>query len=206
MYGRVTWYTGSPDRAEAGIQGFKDALPSVQKLPGYLGAALLVDRDGGEAMTIAYYRDQQALADTRAMATQIREAQQEQGARVTRVEEYEITAMERSEPGTTGSWGRVITGTMEPSGLDEAIALVQKSISILKQQPGFRSFIGGVNRETGAAFTGTTFDTREQLEASNAAVADARQEIRERGQIGDVKAQVFEIAVADVGATSGARV
>jgi len=207
MYGRVTWYTGSPDRIEAGIQGFKDSLPTVQKLPGYLSAALLVDRDGGEAMTIAYYRDQQALADTRAMATQIREGQQEQGIQVTKVEEYEITTMERSQPGTTGHWGRVLTATADPSRLDEAVAIVnENAVPIVKGLSGFRSYIGGVNRETGAAFTGLTFDTRDQLEASNAPAAGLREEVKRQAQLSDVKMQVFEIVVADVAATARATV
>ncbi|HEX6349732.1 MAG TPA: hypothetical protein VF160_10130 [Candidatus Dormibacteraeota bacterium] len=147
------------------------------------------------------------MTEGRALIKQIRDAEAGQtGIRSTRIEEYEITIMERAQPGTTGRWGRLITGTGDPSKVEEATAMVQKSVAALKQQPGFRSFVAGANRQSGAAFTGATFDTREQLDASNAAVVDTREQIREMASIKDLKIQVFEIVVADVAATSGARV
>jgi len=193
---------------DQGIEDFKALLPKLQQLPGYVGCALLVDREAGEASTIVYYRDLQTMNESREVVRKMREAEAADTAiKSTRIEEYEITAMERAQAGTTGRWGRLITGTADISYLDEATALViQKSVPILKQQPGFRSFVGGANRQNGAAFTGATFDTREQLEASNAALADSREEVRRRGNIRDLKAQVFEIVVADVAATAGARV
>lgn len=207
MYGRVTWYTGPKERLDDGIEGFKQLLPKIQQLPGYVGSALLVDRETAEAATIVYYQDEQALTESRAAVKQMRDAEASQtDIKSTRVEEYEITIMERAQAGTTGRWGRLITGTADPSKVEEATAMVQRSAAALKQQPGFRSFVSGANRQSGAAFTGTTFDTLEQLDASNAAVVDTREQIRDMASIKDLKIQVFEIAVADVAATSGARV
>ncbi len=207
MYGRVTWFAGPKEGLDQGIEGFKQLLPKLQQLPGYVGSALLVDREAAQAATIVYYQDEQALTESRAAVKQMRDSTAaETGIKSTRIEEYEITIMERAQAGTTGKWGRLITGTADPSRLEEATAMVQKSVSVLKQQPGFRSYVAGANRQSGAAFTGTTFDTREQLDASNAALVDAREQIRETASIKDLKLQDFEIEVADVAATSGVRV
>ena len=208
MYGRVTWYKGPPEKADEGIQAFKDLLPKIQQLPGYSGGALMVDRDAGEALTIVYYRDRSALDESRAIVKQMREAiQQQQREDVTRIEEYEITTMERAQPGTTGTWCRVITGTTQPSKLDQGVALVNRdALPILKRQKGWRAFVGGVNRQSGAAITGTTFDTREQLEASNAPLTAFRDELQKILDLKDRKSQVFEIVVADVAATATLRV
>ena len=208
MYGRVTWYKGPPEKADEGIQAFKDLLPKIQQLPGYSGVALMVDRDAGEALTIVYYRDRSALDESRAIVKQMREAiQQQQREDVTRIEEYEITTMERAQAGTTGTWARVITGTTQPSKLDQGVALVNRdALPILKRQKGWRSFVGGVNRQSGAAITGTTFDTQEQLEASNAPLTAFRDELQKILDLKDRKSQVFEIVVADVAATATLRV
>lgn len=207
MYGRVTWYKGTPERADEGIRGFNELLPKIKQLPGYIGCALMIDRDASEALTIVYYRDRMALEESRPIVGKMRQGIQNQGDQVTRVEEYEITIMERAQPGTTGKWARVITGTAHPSRLDEGVAAVnKKAVPILQKQKGWRSFVGGVNRDNGSAMTGTTFDSKEQLDASNTALTGFRQELQETLELKDLKAQVFEIVVADIAATATSRI
>lgn len=208
MHGRVTWYKGQSERTEAGIQGFKDMLPKIQQLPDHLGSALMVDRPASEALSIVYYRDSKSLDESRPMVAKMREqVRSTAGEQATRIEEYEITIMERSQPGTTGRWCRVITGTAAPAHLDQGVDEVnKKALPALRQQKGWRSFVGGVNRQNGAAITGTTFDSEDQLEASNSALSGLRDELAKKIQLKDAKAQVFEIVVADVAATTELRV
>jgi hypothetical protein len=209
MYGRVTWYKGSAgEDPDEGIKAFEELLPNIRQLPGYVGCALMIDRPAAEALSIVYYQDHKSLEESRALVARMRQGMPGGGPAVSRIEEYEITTMERAQPGTTGKWARVISATAgDTSRLNEGIKAVnERSVPVLKQQSGFRSFVGGVNRDNGAAVTGATFDTAEQLEASNAALAPIRADIQKLGELKDLKIQVFEIVVADVSATSALHV
>jgi quinol monooxygenase YgiN len=208
MFARITWYKVPPDKMEAGIKAFDQWLPAVQAFDGYAGAALLVDRAAGEAVTVAYYQDRAALKTSAEKAGMIRQQATDQaGSSVVGVEEYEITLVDRAQPSASNVWARVITGTGRTDRLDEAVAAINdRGLPIMREQKGYRGFIAGANRETGKAITAAIFDTRDDLEASNAAMSEFRQQIREQGDVSDLKAQVFEIAVADVPAsiTAGA--
>jgi quinol monooxygenase YgiN len=62
MYARVTAVQGSPDRAEEGIQQFRDeVLPVVKAAGGCKGALLLVDRQSGKGLGISLWEDKEAM-------------------------------------------------------------------------------------------------------------------------------------------------
>ena len=53
MHARLSLYEGGPGvNVDTAVQAFEDALKALQKIDGYQGATLLVDRNNGKAVTI----------------------------------------------------------------------------------------------------------------------------------------------------------
>lgn len=72
MHARVSRYTGSADRVEDAIRSFEDTAEKIRELEGFEGAYLLVDRAGGNAVTIALYSSEDAMEATAEQAEQLR--------------------------------------------------------------------------------------------------------------------------------------
>lgn len=92
MHARVSTYAGlAPDRADEGVQAFQASTEALQQLDGFEGGYLLMDRDGGKAMTITLWSSE-ATADASAeQGKQIRtEAASAVDLTVESVDTYEV--------------------------------------------------------------------------------------------------------------------
>jgi heme-degrading monooxygenase HmoA len=77
---------------------------------------------------------------------------------------------------------RVTTIEMNPERVDEAISQVEEQdLPTWKDLDGFRGFTLVVNRSTGEVIGTSYWDSREQMDASEQAVADSRQRAAETG-------------------------
>lgn len=93
MYARVGAYEGGyPQDYDAGLDALRtEVLPQLQVLPGYRGAASVVERATGRSLSITYWADAQALAASRDTVEAIRErAAATSGSRILEVTEYEV--------------------------------------------------------------------------------------------------------------------
>jgi heme-degrading monooxygenase HmoA len=93
--GRLTTAKGSPDKIEEGIRAFKEkAVPTLQKVEGFVGVYLLVDRKSGKAIVLGRWRSEKDLEKAeRDGISQLRAQVSERfGARDPDVETFEITA------------------------------------------------------------------------------------------------------------------
>jgi len=88
---RVSWLQGDPASIDQAVETFRTILPSLDDLPGFGSASLLVNRMAGRAVSTATYDGAQALAETRAKANDLRTfVAAETGADVLEVAEFEL--------------------------------------------------------------------------------------------------------------------
>lgn len=94
MFARVSTYRGGD--ADKLTQGFNSV--SVEQLPGFAGAHLLVDRSSGKAMTITFWESEDALTSSVEKAERMRKSAADTGgASIDSVDHYEV-AMTKHAP------------------------------------------------------------------------------------------------------------
>jgi hypothetical protein len=88
---RVSWLQGDPASIDQAVETFRTILPSLDALPGFGSASLLVNGPAGRAVSTATYDSADALTETRARANELRTYVAAQtGADVQEVAEFEL--------------------------------------------------------------------------------------------------------------------
>jgi heme-degrading monooxygenase HmoA len=88
---RVSWLQGDPTAIDNSIDAFRTVLPTVEALPGFCSASLLLNRETGQAVSTVLYDSADAVAQTRGQANTLRtRVAQQAGAEVLEVEEFEL--------------------------------------------------------------------------------------------------------------------
>lgn len=93
MYVRMPTFDVGPGNIEASIDYFrKMSLPQLQKLTGFEGATMLVDRGNGMVRILTHYSSQEALESSSEVAKRLRNefVESHEGAKVVSVEVYEV--------------------------------------------------------------------------------------------------------------------
>ena len=95
MHARVTTIPGSAAQADAGIENFRSNVVPFAREQGK-GAILLVEREGGEAIAITLWEDEQAMRASEESANAYRaDAADEMGSTQTpTVRRYEVAVFE----------------------------------------------------------------------------------------------------------------
>src|ERR1051326_3693560 len=170
MFIRGTRVQTPPDQVEAAIANFKQKiLPMARATPGDVGAALPVDRKTGAAIGITYWESAKALAASEQMGIQMRTQATSAvtGSHIVNVERFELVLMERASPPKGGAPVRVNTVNAEPEKVDALTVFMRNQVlPVLKAQKGFRSAIMGVDRQSGRSVISTTWETIDDLRAS----------------------------------------
>ena len=202
MFIRGTRLQVSPDKIDAATTHFKEKVaPTARKTPGNVGAALLVDRTSGQAIGITYWETAKALAASEQMGIQTRtQSAAATGSQIVNVERFELVIMDRAAQAKEGTFVRVNTVTGDPDKVDALTVFLRNQVlPVLKAQKGFRAMIVGVDRQTGRSTTSTTWDTVEDLRASEQAIAHLRQEAaKAAGASGPVEVEIFQGAAVDL--------
>jgi heme-degrading monooxygenase HmoA len=90
MFARVTYLEGSPARAVEAVRQVRDqAVPAAQSAGGFEGVILLVDQEGGRAMTITFWSSREDLEASEEVANTLRHLPEARWA-VQAVERYEV--------------------------------------------------------------------------------------------------------------------
>jgi heme-degrading monooxygenase HmoA len=88
---RASWLLGDPATVDDSVESFRAILPSLDELPGFCSASLLVNREAGRAVSTVIYDSPDTLAQTRARANQLRsDLAQQTGTEVLEVAEFEL--------------------------------------------------------------------------------------------------------------------
>jgi hypothetical protein len=93
MYVRMPTFDVGPTNIDASIRYFQEkSLPQLQKLTGFEGATMLVDRHKGIVRILTHYSSRDALAASSEAAKRLRTefVESHEGANVVSVEEYEV--------------------------------------------------------------------------------------------------------------------
>lgn len=95
MHARVSFYQlGEGGDIQAAVKAFEDSVGVVQQMEGQQGLMLLVDRDGGKAITITFWDTEEHLRSSAEQASTVRQqASASAGLSIQGVENYEV-AME----------------------------------------------------------------------------------------------------------------
>jgi heme-degrading monooxygenase HmoA len=201
MYLRVTAFKSDPAKLEDGIAFLKNKIiPSMSKVPGYLGATCLVDREKGEGAASTMWESLEAMNNAEQLGQQSRSQSSEAtGIEVLDVDRFEIIALETASPTPQlPSYTRVTSGYGDPGKTDKVVQMIRDTIPKIKGQPGFRAYAAGVNRATGRGFTASSWATPEDRESSNAALAALRQPVVEAGAMYGLQIQNVETVVVEI--------
>ncbi len=201
MYLRVTAFKSDPAKLDEGIAFLKNKIiPAMSKTPGYLGATCIVDREKGEGAASTLWESLEAMNNAEQLGQQSRtQSAEATGLEVLDVDRFEITVLEMTSPTPQlPSYTRVVTAYGDPKKSDQVIEMIRAVVPQVKAQPGFRAYVAGINRMTGRGFTASSWATPDQREASNKALAAARQPVVEAGRMSPLEIANFETVVADI--------
>ncbi len=204
MYIRVTRVQTQPAAAPAAIDNFKQViLPRTRSAPGNLGGVLLVNRESGSAAGITFWESARAMALAEQLAIEVRAQSVDKvpATRILNVERFEIRIMERTAPPEPGVSVRFNTLSGDPEKTDALTVFVRNSVlPVVKAQPGFRTMVHGVDRQTGRSTVTTVWTSLDALKQSEDRVAGLRAEAaRVAGASAEqVTVELFEAAVVDL--------
>jgi heme-degrading monooxygenase HmoA len=91
MHARVSFYDASAENVDAGIEQFRGVQSNVQQMQGNQGGMLLIDREGGKAITVTFWDSADDLQATSQQADQLRQqVANTAGLSIRSVEGYEV--------------------------------------------------------------------------------------------------------------------
>jgi len=198
---RVVRLKGEPANTDKAIrQWTSEIFPLLKKQDGFRGATLAGNRQTGDGLSVTYWESEQAMKNARPKVRPQAEAIWAQtGGKIVDDDECEVAVLERIQPAKAGVFVRVTTVEADPAKHAEGIAnFKEKIVPVIRKQSGARTALLFVNRKTGRTFSATTWDTRQDLEKSEAAVAGLRDEAIKKvgGKSGKVEA--FEVYFTEI--------
>jgi heme-degrading monooxygenase HmoA len=200
MYARVTAMRVDPSRIDQGITKFNEVLPTLRPVPGYAGAALLVNRDTGEGFGVTYWDTVAHLNAAEKAGLRARQQSSEAtGAEVTDVDRFDMVLIDRASDPSAPSFARVNQLYGDLDRLEDGIAFLRdKVVPSLSKQKGYLSALMGVNRMTGRMLVTSNWRTAEDRAASEASVASQRTEAASVLRADPVEVMHLEVAAVEI--------
>lgn len=205
MYARITQLKVSADQIEPGTKTFKERIvPAAGKLPGFLGATLVVDREQGLAAGSTFWDTVQSMNAAEEMGIQARiDSAEATGGEIIDVDRFDLPVVDRPTGAATSGFMRVNQFAGDPANIEKGIAFIRdKVVPNVSSQPGYKSLVLAINRMTGRGLVVTTWESEAARDASEPAVSDQR---RTAGEIfgGPVKVTFAEVLHAEVKQPAG---
>jgi hypothetical protein len=199
VHARTTSIQAQTSSIDSGIAYMRDELMSeLEKIDGYVGISLLVDRDSGRCIITAAYETEDAMRSSADKAKQLRsQAADRFGGNVEKIEEWEIGVLHRDHQSADGACVRATWIKVPPDQADRAIDFYKTSVlPSLEDLEGFCSSSLLIDRSSGRAVSSTTFDSRDAMERNQDQAKELRNtRTRELGaDVLDVGE--FELAIA----------
>jgi hypothetical protein len=193
MHARVSRFKGAPEDFDSNVETVKSqAIPAVERLPGFQGCYILGDRETGNSIGVFFFDSAESLAATRDAAGKIREGvAQSTSSQVVSVEEFEVLADSGKKVSRTANYARLGVQELDPSRIDAgAQAIEQRAIPAIAQFPGSQGAVFLIDRASGRGMTLTLFDNSQNLNASREQATQLRSEVL--GKIGGKMLGDFE--------------
>jgi len=200
-YVRVVRLKGDPTKVDEHIRLWtQDILPLLKKQPGFTGASLTGNRKTGDGLSVSYWESEAMMNAAR---PQVRpEAQRVLGTiggSIVEDDACEVAVLQRFKPPKSGVWARVTTVNGDPTRVSEAVSnFMQKIVPVIEKQPGARTALFFVNRQTGRTFGGSVWDTEMDLQKSEASISGLRTETIQKLGGKDTKIEIFEIYATEI--------
>ena len=201
MHARITQLRVPAERVDDAIASFKDeVIPVAEKVAGFMGAVLLVDRESGAAAGITQWDSEESMRASEKAGEEMRaKAAQSSGGTVTDVSRYENVLMERFGAPRAGTFVRVTRGEAGEGKLDGLIEAVSgEALEAIKGAKGVLALIMGVDRGSRRFVISSVFDTAADREASMGVIKEIRERSFAAAQVKDVETLLFESAVVDM--------
>jgi heme-degrading monooxygenase HmoA len=201
MHARVLRLTGSADKIDDGVEGYKSKVaPALREQDGYGGARLLINRETGAGVSITFWRDEDASRASFDALTSVRaEASSRFGSEPPESKVYEAVVQHRPQPTEAGNWVRLTTLNGDATKVEEGIGHFESTvIPAVSQLQGFRGAVLLVDRATGDALAATIWTGKSDLEASSSQVGPIRATASEVMGAGDPGVESYEVAFAEL--------
>jgi heme-degrading monooxygenase HmoA len=170
VYARSTTFRGRPDNIDAGIAFVRnEAAPMLDKIEGYRGLSMLVDRETGQCIATSSWETEAAMHASDEQLRPIRDRGRDILGGSMEMDEWEIAVMHRTHHGECCrvSW---LQGDLDAMTETLRVGILPR----LEQTPGFCSASLLLNRSAGLGCATTTWETRAAMEASRSAADDMR--------------------------------
>ncbi len=190
VHARSTTIQARPDAIDTGIAHLRDnVMPELMNLDGCIGLSLIVDRSSGRCIATSAWETQEALrAAERPVESIRRDAADQFGGTVEKVERWEIAVLHREHRAVEGA-GTLCTWLRLPD-IDRGIdAFRTQVLPRVEEMDGFCSASLFVDRDSGRAVSATAWESQEALDGSRDSMMQLRTSVTE--QLG---AQVIEVA------------
>ncbi|MFJ1795488.1 hypothetical protein [Kitasatospora griseola] len=96
---RLTRFAYDPAAVDGVVKGFEESgLPAIREIDGYVGAAMLIDRERSVGVVGTIFADRQAFAASRAAQAAVRSAASKaSGTVIYGMEEFDVVLLHRSQ-------------------------------------------------------------------------------------------------------------
>jgi heme-degrading monooxygenase HmoA len=200
-HARVVRLKTEPANIDKGTkQWTSEIFPLLKKQDGFRGATLVGNRQTGDGLAVSYWESEQAMKNARPnVRPQAETILGQTGGKIVDDDEYEVAVLERIQPAKAGVFVRVTTVEADPAKHAEGIAnFKEKIVPVIRKQAGARTALLFVNRKTGRTFSGTAWDTRQDLDKSEAAVSGLRDEAIKKVGGKSGKTEAFEVYFTEI--------
>ncbi|MDP9274740.1 MAG: hypothetical protein M3O99_03990, partial [Chloroflexota bacterium] len=114
-------------------------------------------------------------------------------------DECEVAVQERIQPPKAGVFVRVTTVEADPAKAADGIAFYEEMVvPMIRKQPGARTALLFVNRKTGRGFGASAWDTEQDLQKSEPAIASLREETIKKFGGKSGKVETFEVYFTEI--------
>lgn len=198
MYARSTTIQAQPSLIDAGIAHIRDeVMPVLQKMDGYVGLSLLVDRQSGRCIATSAWETEKAM---HASGERVRPLQ-ERAAKVfggsTTVDRWEIAFLHRDHPSRDRACVRATWLKIRPDQFAQAIEFYKTSVlPAIQELEGFCSASLMVDRTSGRAVSSSTFDSLEAMERNGDRARSLRTGLLRDLGADQLDVGEFELAIA----------
>lgn len=168
MFARSSTFSGDPTALDGGISYVDgEVMPLLNELSGCVGLSMMVDRESGDCIATTAWHSADAMRDSDARLSPLRDRLGGILGSTPAVAEWEIAAMHRGHVTPQGACCRVTWFRTDHAHMDRGIELYRSSIMPrLEQVDGFCSASLMVNRQTKRACSTVSYDTWRALEES----------------------------------------
>ena len=160
MYARFTTGQAQPGKIEEVIGIIRDAIvPAMKQQRGIRGATFAVDRQTGKVAAASYWETEADMLGTNESSAYLKEVI----AKITpllaepmTIENYEVSLLEGVREGT---YIRLTTLQVQPTKVEEAVAIGREAAQVIREQPGNRAVVVLTDAKTGKVRVGTLWAT-----------------------------------------------